>query len=523
MLTDLQALDILERIRAFILRRRPATEKELAALRRPARALAPSERRLGALAAALGLDPAPASTRRLLLHLEREISATEENAPVSETGRRKRGRPRAAAAADSAAPGAAPPSARIAETPLSVREEWLEWSGRLTPRRREEIRRLWAWFDSPPEGGGANSGPQAPALVRRLTRDAPFLRGLTPYRALELTGFDMAPPDHARQRPLFRLGLLEGAPGASPEAYLRALEAMARLSALSGDSLRAIGWTLALFAGAAGARDAEARQAALCRAQPECARCPARELCAFHKYGGGERESAQAAGASIKAWRPGDRPRERLARDGPESLGDADLLAITLRTGGGGRNALDLAGALLRRFETLERLAHASIADLMTVKGVGRAKAVEIRAAIELGKRALRAPLEPGRRLTSSAEVYEALRGRFAGEKREQFLLLALNNKNEILRVITVSIGNLTQSLVHPREVFREAIREAAAAVICVHNHPSGDPAPSEDDHLVTLKLRRAGELLGIRVLDHIIVGRESYFSFADEGLMGSE
>jgi DNA repair protein RadC len=123
--------------------------------------------------------------------------------------------------------------------------------------------------------------------------------------------------------------------------------------------------------------------------------------------------------------------------------------------------------------------------------------------------------------LLSSHEVFQALKSHLAGQQREQFLLVALNTKNEILRVITVSIGSLSQSLVHPREVFREAIRESAATVMLVHNHPSGDPYPSRDDEQITQRLARAGDLLGIRVLDHIIIGRERYFSFADEGRLG--
>jgi len=211
-----------------------------------------------------------------------------------------------------------------------------------------------------------------------------------------------------------------------------------------------------------------------------------------------------------------------LARHGAAGLGDADLLALVLRTGTGNMSAVDLARETLARFESLERLDQASFAELETVPGIGPAKAAEVKAAFELGKRVFRSPLATGRRLTSSRDVFQAMRSTLAGQMREQFLLLALNTKNEILRVLTVSIGSLTQSLVHPREVFREAIREAAASVMLIHNHPSGDPAPSRDDEVITQRLCRAGDLLGIRVLDHIIIGRDRYFSFADEGRLRS-
>jgi DNA repair protein RadC len=326
----------------------------------------------------------------------------------------------------------------------------------------------------------------------------------------------MAIPDQARQRVLFRLGIL-ARPGSSDRARLETFDRMAHLAEVAGVPVRDVNRILGLFSGSGGSGLlAGARAAALCGPRPGCIRCPVGGLCAYHDFG--VRAGDSSCRGVIKDWNVEDRPRERLVRYGPEVLSEAELLAIILRSGTGVMSAVELARILLQKAGSLERLDQASIRDLTEFPGIGPAKAVEIKAALDLGKRVLRSPLAAGTRLTCSRDVVEAMKSKLAGQKREQFLLLALNTKNEILRDMTISIGNLSQSLVHPREVFREAIREAAACVMLVHNHPSGDPAPSRDDELITTRLCRAGELLGIKVLDHVIIGRDAYYSFADEG-----
>jgi DNA repair protein RadC len=223
----------------------------------------------------------------------------------------------------------------------------------------------------------------------------------------------------------------------------------------------------------------------------------------------------------IKQWPEADRPRERLLRQGETALSDTDLLAVILRTGDGaaGTSAVDMAREILATFDgDLSRLAAASLAEICRVRGVGPAKAAGIRAALALGSRLAEKRLGQGEHYSSPSQVYHHYGQRFRREKKEHFLILLLDGKNRLIREVSVSIGSLNQSLVHPREVFSPAVRDSAAAVILVHNHPSGDPAPSREDLEITRRLRQSGETLGIRVLDHIIIGHDTYVSLADRG-----
>lgn len=226
----------------------------------------------------------------------------------------------------------------------------------------------------------------------------------------------------------------------------------------------------------------------------------------------------------IKDWPEDERPRERLLQFGEGALSDAQLLAILLRTGdpASGATAVDLAIGLLSLFDdNLDALSMATIAELCQARGIGMAKACEIKAAFELGRRQQQAHLGgPLRQFRSSKDVANYYMPRLADHKREQFHVILLDRKNRVTRHVMVSQGSLTASVVHPREVFNPAIRDSAAAVIFVHNHPSGDPQPSQEDRTLTARLAEAGRLLGIEVLDHVIVGRNTYMSFADEGLL---
>ncbi len=214
-----------------------------------------------------------------------------------------------------------------------------------------------------------------------------------------------------------------------------------------------------------------------------------------------------------------DRPRERLERLGPEALSDAELVALLLRTGTPGRGALALAGELLDRHGGLQQLARALPDRGLT--GVGPAKAASLRACVELGRRLAAGRLAPGDPIRSPADVHRHLHPHLRHVCHERFGVLLLDGRHRLIRQETVSQGTLTASLVHPREVFRPALREAAAALILVHNHPSGDPTPSAEDREVTLRLARAGEILGVRVLDHVIVAERGYCSLREEGLLG--
>ena len=217
----------------------------------------------------------------------------------------------------------------------------------------------------------------------------------------------------------------------------------------------------------------------------------------------------------------GELPRERLIARGAEALSDAELLAILLRTGRAGENVLELARGIVARFrETgLHEILAMPCAEFARIPGIGTAKAATVLAALELGRRAQQtAKSRP--RIREASDVAELLRPRFRAEKREHFLVLPLSAKNEVLMVADVSVGTLTNALVHPREVFEPPIRCGAAHIILAHNHPSGDPAPSAEDHRLTRVLKDAGALLGIPVTDHVIIGGAGFFSFAEDGVL---
>lgn len=224
----------------------------------------------------------------------------------------------------------------------------------------------------------------------------------------------------------------------------------------------------------------------------------------------------------IKDWPEAERPREKLLSLGPDALSDAELLALILRTGDAatGTNALDHARHLLSRFNGLRQLAQASIAELCEIKGIGPAKAAELQAVFQLGRRFRESTLTPGTRFTTAADVFHHYHEELRDHKKERFLAILLDNKNRVIRDVAISEGSLTASIVHPREVFVPVVRESAAAVLFVHNHPSGDPEPSREDLDITTRLRQAGELMGVRVLDHIIIGSNRYVSLADRGLL---
>jgi len=225
----------------------------------------------------------------------------------------------------------------------------------------------------------------------------------------------------------------------------------------------------------------------------------------------------------IKDWPEADRPREKLLFVGAAALSDTELLALILRTGhaNAGLSALDLARSLLSRFTSLHALTRATVNELCALPGIGPAKAAELMAIGELSLCIASSRLEPGARFTSSREVFAHFHERLRDRKKEVFLSLLLDSKNRVLREIQVSEGSLNASIVHPREVFQSVVRESAAAVLFVHNHPSGDPTPSREDMELTTRLRQAGQLMGVRVLDHIIIGSGRYISMADQGLLG--
>ena len=226
-------------------------------------------------------------------------------------------------------------------------------------------------------------------------------------------------------------------------------------------------------------------------------------------------------GLSIRELPRGERPRERLKNLGARSLGAAELLAILVGSGSGGRSALAVGQEILAAAGgSLRRIGAQPVGWLTGMRGVGTARAVSIHAALELGRRMAMEERDDGAPLRSPREVHVAFATRLEDLPVEEFHVAVLDAQHRLERDITVTRGILNSSLVHPREVFREAIAERAAAVILVHNHPSGDPTASADDRAVTEQLVAAGRLLDIPVHDHVIIGRGRYTSFAEAGLL---
>jgi DNA repair protein RadC len=215
-----------------------------------------------------------------------------------------------------------------------------------------------------------------------------------------------------------------------------------------------------------------------------------------------------------------ERPRERLARLGPDALSTAELLAILLRTGSGERHAVSLGEKVLSDFRGLRGVAAATLPELTNVHGIGPVKAIEIKAAIEFGRRLVSTSPEERPKIRSPRDVYDRLGPGLRDEKREHFIVLMLDTKGGVILDYEVSVGDLSSSIVHPREVFKMPVHYSAASIIAAHNHPSGDPSPSAEDAAVTRRLVEAGEILGIEVLDHVVLGDGRWASLKEKGLM---
>lgn len=222
---------------------------------------------------------------------------------------------------------------------------------------------------------------------------------------------------------------------------------------------------------------------------------------------------------TIKELPSGERPRERLRNYGPGALSTAELLAIILRTGVGGQNVLALSTNLLARFGGLGGLAKAGLSELCREKGLGLAKACQLKAALELGRRMLIASPDDRPQVRSPADAANLVLLEMAFLDQENLRVMLLDTKNTLVSVVTIYVGNVNTALVRVSEVFREAIRTNSPQIIVIHNHPSGDPSPSSEDIHVTEQIVAAGKLLDIEVLDHLIIGRQRYVSLKERGL----
>jgi DNA repair protein RadC len=214
-----------------------------------------------------------------------------------------------------------------------------------------------------------------------------------------------------------------------------------------------------------------------------------------------------------------ERPRERLVKFGEQALSAQELLQVILGRGVAGESVAVMAQKLLTQFGSLQKLTEASIEELSSIKGIGLAKATQLKAVFEIGRRiSTQTPSYKNKDLTDPKKAYQLIKSKLKDYHKEHFYIIALNSRNH--SIAEVSVGSLDASVVHPREVFAEAIKNKASSVIFAHNHPSGDPEPSEDDLVTTKQLTEAGKILGIEVVDHIIVTKNSYFSFKDGNLI---
>ena len=249
------------------------------------------------------------------------------------------------------------------------------------------------------------------------------------------------------------------------------------------------------------------RQDAVCIARPRCHQCPAKPHCTH-----------ASRRPTIKDLPETERPRERLLAIGERHMSNAELLAIIIGGGSKEESALALAQRLLSIFGSLHGVAEAGTRELEDVKGIGKAKIAHIRAAFALGRRLSAEPVSKGAAMKGSQEVVRQFGERLKDLKKEVFLCLLLDTKHNIILEDPIAEGSLDETVVHPREVFKRAVKESASAVLFVHNHPSGNPEPSAQDRRLTQRLCEVGNLVGIPVLDHLIIARDGYYSFAEHG-----
>lgn len=222
----------------------------------------------------------------------------------------------------------------------------------------------------------------------------------------------------------------------------------------------------------------------------------------------------------IKDFPTDERPRERLLKYGEDKLSNNELIALLIGSGNKHDSAIDLANRVLMNFEGLKLLRDATIEELMAIKGIGEAKGITLLAALELGKRIHTYRSNDRVSIKSPADGAKYVMDEMKHLQQEHLVTLFLNTKNQVIHQQTIFIGSLNSSIVHPREIYKEAIKRSAAAIICVHNHPSGDPTPSKEDIQVTRRLVETGKIVGIELLDHLIIGHNSYVSLKEKGYM---
>jgi DNA repair protein RadC len=482
MASDLQIIDGFERLREGFLRENP---EPLAPASPPASAdaeLSAEQRVVEAWLQALDprLGSSPPQRRRLRALRRASIGSTGSGA---------------------ATPASAAPPERAADARLL----------KMAPGLTTGLRRAREQGLSSLAPGKATLAPPEEAVA--WGRLLPGLAGLASWRFLERLGRPVVVADAPLRRLLWRLGMIEDdALGAETLRQCHvAIEKIACLTGMESPFLAALlGWHVT-----AGSRRGW-RGGGLCVARPRCPECPLRPACAWARFHPSQLDKPPNEPANEPTTTVAD-ARRLVAEGRQDQAQDLDLLAVLLPARSGGAGERDLAEGLLRRFGGMRGLERASATELAAARGMTRSRAILLKAALELGRRLSERALEPGDPIRSSEDVWRAYRARFRNLPQECFVIVLLDAKNRVIQDHVVSKGTLNGSLAHPREVFRQAVAQSAAGVILLHNHPSGDSKPSPEDHDVTERLREAGEIIGIKVLDHIILGANDYYSFKDE------
>lgn len=509
----IQSIDIVEKIKGHLLLHEPGLERRLETLAAARFEGQPDEffeQKL--IATLLRLDEETAEGKRRIRRMwsvARAIGATasDNGGAVAEGGHgAERGGRKARGAADGG---------------LEVREEWRDLYVSFSEKQREQCEAALAAFAQAAEKhDGIKFAARLAACahpmdaIKMARQTVPALSALMAAEFLAAAHYPIIVPANATQRLMQRLGLIEHA-GQRARDVEMFFVACNELAHHANTPLAELNFLLRLFCGGAPGWNGAL---AVCVTTPRCKACPLTGYCAWFKFNGKRRESSGRV--PIKMWNEQDRPREKMAARGADALTDAELLAIILRTGSGEDSALELAQKLMQKFKSLEKIEAAPVSEMTKVKGIGAAKAIEIKAALTLGRRLVSAPAGDQRTIGKSEEIYRLYGQKLENRDVEYVRLLLLNSKNMVMREVDVSKGSLSASIVHPRDTLKHAVHDGAAAVVLLHNHPSGDPSPSQDDFLVTGRLKDASEILGIKLLDHIIVGRKRYYSFADMGTL---
>lgn len=223
--------------------------------------------------------------------------------------------------------------------------------------------------------------------------------------------------------------------------------------------------------------------------------------------------------SGIKSWPEDDRPREKLLKKGPRALSNSELLAILLRTGTSGSSAIDIARKVMKKFGTFRNMVHTDARDWKEFKGLGSAKTAHIQAALEIGRRFREDEASTGKqKITSAKDIMDILMPQMRDLKTETFKVVYLDSNNRIIDIMDTTTGTVNHAMPIVREIIHSALQKFAVSIICVHNHPSGDPKPSKEDRDFTGELYHAGNVMQVKILDHLIIGDNQHFSFADSG-----